>query len=88
MYGFIQMAVRCIPYPVLFYCMTIIAHRFHACRYPTKVSDSAHKFDPKAHNHVVFIRKNKFFSVPLANSEGKELSATELEMYVYCIFQL
>ena len=57
-------------------------HRFHACRYPTKPSDTAHKFDPKAHNHVVFIRKNKFFSVPLVNSQGEELSAAELEVCV------
>jgi hypothetical protein len=49
-----------------------------------KPSDTAHKFDPKAYNHVVFIRKNKFFSVPLVNSKGKELSAAELEVYVFC----
>ncbi|KAK7048541.1 carnitine acetyl transferase [Favolaschia claudopus] len=37
------------------------------------------KFDPATHNHVVFVRKNKFFSVPLVHSSGQELSAAELE---------
>lgn len=52
---------------------------FHSSRYPVKPSDSAQKFDPKAHNHLAVIRKNKFFIVPLADSTGRELSAAELE---------
>lgn len=55
---------------------------FHACRYPTKPSDTAKKFDPKAHNHVVFVRKNKFYEVLLATPEGHELSEAELEVCV------
>lgn len=66
--------------PCTVYYGLIASRRFHASRYPTKPSDTAHKFDPKAHNHVVFIRKNKFFSVPLATVEGRELSAAELEV--------
>ena len=56
--------------------------RFHASRYPAKPADVSHKFDPKTHNHVIFIRKNKFFKVPLATPHGVELSAAELEVYV------
>ncbi|OSD07372.1 acyltransferase ChoActase/COT/CPT [Trametes coccinea BRFM310] len=52
---------------------------FHSCRYPTKPADTAKKFDPKTHNHVVFVRKNKFFKVPLADASGRELTAAELE---------
>jgi carnitine O-acetyltransferase len=55
---------------------------FHACRYPTKPSDTAKKFDPKAHNHVVFVRKNKFYEVLLTTPEGHELSEAELEVCV------
>lgn len=55
---------------------------FHACRYPVKPSDTAHKFDPARHNHVVFIRKNKFFQVPLATKDGRELTAAELEAQI------
>jgi carnitine O-acetyltransferase len=55
---------------------------FHACRYPTKPSDTAKKFDPKAHNHIVFVRKNKFYEVLLTTPEGHELSEAELEVCV------
>ncbi|KAI8986185.1 acyltransferase ChoActase/COT/CPT [Trametes punicea] len=55
---------------------------FHSCRYPTKPSDTAKKFDPTTHNHVVFVRKNKFYKVPLADPSGRELSAAELEVQV------
>jgi carnitine O-acetyltransferase len=57
----------------------LFSFRFHSCRYPVKPSDTAKKFDYKKHNHVVFVRKNKFFAVPLATPEGVELSAAELE---------
>jgi len=60
--------------------------RFHASRYPTKPSDTTHKFDSSTHNHVVFIRKNKFFLVPLADASGRELSAAELETYAVSPF--
>jgi carnitine O-acetyltransferase len=53
---------------------------FHGCRYPVKSSDTAHKFDPNAHNHIAVIRKNKFFIVPLADAAGREYSAAELEI--------
>jgi len=55
---------------------------FHASRFPEKPSDKAHKFDPKTHDHVVFIRKNKFFQVPLTTMDGAELSAAELQVSV------
>ena len=56
--------------------------RFHACRYPVKPCDTAAKFDPRTHDHVVFVRKNRFFEVPLASPTGDELSAAELQVYV------
>lgn len=56
--------------------------RFHSSRYPAKPSDIAHKFDPTTHNHVVFVRKNKFFKVPLADNNGRELTAAELEAQI------
>lgn len=52
---------------------------FHSSRYPTKPSDTAEKFDYKTHNHIVVVRKNKFYTVPLTNAQGKEVSYAELE---------
>jgi len=46
------------------------------------------KFDPNTHNHVVFIRKNKFYQVPLATPSGEELSAAELEVQIERVIQM
>lgn len=40
------------------------------------------------HNHVVFIRKNKFFKVSLTTPEGRELTAAELEVQVERVLQM
>ena len=66
----------------------LMSSSFHACRYPVKPSDTARKFDPATHNHVVFVRKNKFFKVPLADKSGRELSAAELEVQIERVIQL
>ncbi|EEB89371.1 hypothetical protein MPER_12539, partial [Moniliophthora perniciosa FA553] len=44
--------------------------------------NTARKFDPATHNHIVFVRKNKFYSIPLVNKSGRELSAAELEVQI------
>ncbi|KAF8171964.1 acyltransferase ChoActase/COT/CPT [Mycena galopus ATCC 62051] len=69
-------------------CMASYKWLFHSSRYPTKPSDTARKFDPATHNHVVFIRKNKFYSVPLVHSSGRELSAAELETQIERVIEL
>ncbi|KAI0702256.1 acyltransferase ChoActase COT CPT [Cytidiella melzeri] len=60
---------------------------FHSSRYPVKPSDTAHKFSAADHNHVVFIRKNKFYSVSLTTPKGRELTAAELEVQVERVLQ-
>ena len=62
--------------------MLSIYYRFHSSRYPVKPSDTARKFDPVTHNHVTFVRKNKFFQVALADKGGRELTAAELEAQI------
>ncbi|KAG8214728.1 Choline/Carnitine o-acyltransferase-domain-containing protein [Butyriboletus roseoflavus] len=69
-------------------CMDSYKWLFHACRYPVKPCDTAAKFDPPTHDHVVFVRKNKFFEVPLASQEGVELSAAELEVQIERVIAL
>lgn len=61
---------------------------FHSSRYPTKPSDTAKKFDHTKHNHVVLVRKNKFFKVALADKSGRELSAAELEAQIEKVIAL
>jgi carnitine O-acetyltransferase len=62
-------------------CMASYKWLFNSCRYPVIPSDTAHKFDPQSNNHVVFIRKNKFYSVPL-EVNGVQLTTAELEAQV------
>ncbi|KAL0069883.1 Carnitine O-acetyltransferase mitochondrial [Marasmius tenuissimus] len=68
-------------------CMDSYKWLFHSSRYPTKPSDTARKFEPSTHNHVVFVRKNKFYAVPLTKESGKELSAAELEVQIERVIQ-
>ncbi|KAG8878745.1 Carnitine O-acetyltransferase mitochondrial [Tulasnella sp. 332] len=60
---------------------------FNSCRYPVKPSDTARKFDPSTNNHVIFVRKNKFFEVPVV-VDGTPLSTKELEAQVTKILSL
>ncbi|RDB15196.1 Carnitine O-acetyltransferase, mitochondrial [Hypsizygus marmoreus] len=62
-------------------CMESYKWLFHASRYPTIPSDTAQKFSAAENNHIVVLRKNRFFVVPLTNPvTGQELSAAELEV--------
>ncbi|KAI0786838.1 acyltransferase ChoActase/COT/CPT [Abortiporus biennis] len=61
---------------------------FHSSRLPVKPSDTARKYDAATHNHVVFVRKNKFFKVPLVDESGRELTAAELEVQVERVIRL
>lgn len=79
------MAVRAAAYTLSIYSP---CPSFHACRYPVKPSDTAEKFDLKENNHVVFVRKNKFFEVPLAHADGKWLSTKELESQIQKVYDL
>ncbi|KAH9969706.1 acyltransferase ChoActase/COT/CPT [Russula dissimulans] len=63
-------------------CMDSYKWLFHTSRYPTIPEDTAHKFDPTTHNHVVFIRNNRFFEVQLAHPDGTELTTADLEKSV------
>ncbi|KIM28465.1 hypothetical protein M408DRAFT_23835 [Serendipita vermifera MAFF 305830] len=54
---------------------------FNAARIPTSPSDTAHKFPADSHNHIVFIRKNKFYEVPTV-LDGKEVSIADLESMI------
>ena len=64
-----------------------VPSRFHASRYPNIPSDTAHKFDAATHNHVVFVRNNRFFEVQLARADGTELSVADLERYAFWLFR-
>ncbi|KAL8290043.1 hypothetical protein RQP46_002982 [Phenoliferia psychrophenolica] len=60
-------------------CMASYKYLFNATRLPTSPSDTARKYDPDTHNHIVVVRKNKFYEVPVVDAQGEWLSEKELE---------
>jgi carnitine O-acetyltransferase len=54
-------------------------HSFNACRIPTKPADTATKYSPESHNHIVFIRNNRFYEVDTRLHDGSEMSVRQLE---------
>ncbi|KAG8817334.1 Carnitine O-acetyltransferase mitochondrial, partial [Serendipita sp. 399] len=54
---------------------------FNATRLPAPGSDTAKKYPADSHNHVVFVRKNRFYEVPVV-ADGKQLSVSELESLI------
>ncbi|KAG8779386.1 Carnitine O-acetyltransferase mitochondrial [Ceratobasidium sp. 428] len=56
-------------------CMSSYKWLFNSSRYPVKPSDTAHKFDPSTNNHIVFIRKNKFYEFDVTGLSTADLTS-------------
>ncbi|KEI42175.1 uncharacterized protein L969DRAFT_84046 [Mixia osmundae IAM 14324] len=69
-------------------CMSSYKYLFNACRYPVKPVDTARKFDADSHNHVIVIRKNKFYEVPIVDTKGEWLSQADLEQQYNRVIEL
>lgn len=63
--------------------MNSYEYLFNTCRYPGKEIDTAKKFDPDTHNHIVVLRRNKFYEVPIMASSGDFLSEADLQQFVW-----
>ncbi|KAI7898886.1 acyltransferase ChoActase/COT/CPT [Cokeromyces recurvatus] len=59
-------------------CMDSYKYMFNNCRIPKKPSDYEVSFDPATNNHIVVIRKNKFFVIDTIH-QGQQLSTAELQ---------
>ncbi|GJN89602.1 hypothetical protein Rhopal_002589-T1 [Rhodotorula paludigena] len=60
-------------------CMSSYKYLFNASRIPTAGCDTAKIYEPEKHNHVVVVRKNKLYEVPVVDEKGEWLSEKELE---------
>ncbi|MBW0504842.1 hypothetical protein O181_044557 [Austropuccinia psidii MF-1] len=69
-------------------CMNSYRWLFNSCRYPQKPSDTAKKFDPNTHNHLIVIRKGKFFEFSVIKPDGTWLSEAELESQFQRVVEL
>ncbi|CAE6483809.1 unnamed protein product [Rhizoctonia solani] len=56
-------------------CMSSYKWLFNSTRYPVKPSDTAEKFDSATNNHVVFVRKNRFYEVDVTGLSTADLAA-------------
>ncbi|PVF97619.1 putative carnitine O-acetyltransferase mitochondrial precursor [Serendipita vermifera] len=54
---------------------------FNSARFPTAPADTAKKFAPEQNNHIVFVRNNRFYEVPVV-VDGKEVSVRDLEAMI------
>lgn len=53
-------------------------YMFNNCRIPKKPADVEVAFDPVKNNHVIAIRKNKFYVIDTVHN-GRQLSTNELQ---------
>jgi carnitine O-acetyltransferase len=56
---------------------------FNTARYPSKPEDHARKFDPSKNNHIVVVRKGKFYEFEVVDKQGGFLSEKDLMRYVF-----
>ncbi|CAO3608677.1 unnamed protein product [Cunninghamella blakesleeana] len=68
-------------------CMDSYKYMFNNCRMPKKPSDYEAIFDPVKHNHVIAIRKNKFYVIDTIH-DGKQLSTNELQQQFQRVIDL
>lgn len=68
-------------------CMDSYKWMFNASRVPARPADYPVKYDPKAHKHILVIRKNQFFKVA-HEVDGRQLNTTELEAQFRRVYEL
>jgi carnitine O-acetyltransferase len=66
-------------------CMDLYKFMFHACRIPEPDSDTCVIHPTQGNEHIIVVRKNRFFKVAY-KSEGRQLSTSELELEYYKIY--
>jgi len=62
--------------------MSSYKYLFNSIRYPVHGCDTAEKFDPEAseNQHIVVVRRNKFYEVRVVDESGEIMSEPDLEV--------
>lgn len=66
--------------------MSSYHYMFNCCRIPGDGADYPKKYSPKDNEHIVVIRKNQFFKVPLVVN-GEQLNVSELQQQFERIYE-
>ncbi|RJE22477.1 carnitine [Aspergillus sclerotialis] len=67
--------------------MSSYEYMFNCCRIPSDGADYPKKYPAKENEHIVVVRKNQFFKVPLV-VDGQQLNISELEQQFARIYQV
>lgn len=59
--------------------MSTYEYLFNSSRIPKKPEDVAQKYDPNSHNHVVVVRKGRFYEFDVVSQNGEFLSEKDLQ---------
>ncbi|KAJ3229171.1 Carnitine O-acetyltransferase mitochondrial [Chytriomyces hyalinus] len=68
-------------------CSHQYRYLFNSTRIPQLPEDVTRMSDPARNNHVIIVRKNKFFKLDLVAQGGRELSTTEIQSQIETIYQ-
>lgn len=70
--------------------MSSYRYLFNSIRYPVRGCDTAEKFDPTApeNQHIVVLRRNKFYEVRVVDDSGEIMSEPDLEVQFKRIVEL
>ncbi|KAJ3027223.1 UNVERIFIED_CONTAM: Carnitine O-acetyltransferase mitochondrial [Siphonaria sp. JEL0065] len=68
-------------------CVHQYKYLFNSTRIPKPIEDGTRNSNPATNNHIVVIRKNKFFIVELVIN-GRQLSTAEIESQIEAIYKL
>lgn len=59
--------------------MSSYKYLFNSSRIPEKPEDTARKYDPATHNHIIVVRRGRFYEVEVVDASGEFLSAADLQ---------
>ncbi|KAL2219477.1 carnitine acetyl transferase [Thermoascus aurantiacus ATCC 26904] len=67
--------------------MSSYQYMFNCCRIPAPGADYPKKYPPQENEHIVVVRKNRFFKVPVV-VDGRQLNTSELQRQFERIYQV
>eukprot|EP00906_Rhabdomonas_costata_P011200 RCo015856 len=59
-------------------CVAMWKYLFNDCRVAAPDQDEFHLYNPNLHNHIVVIRKNKYYTFSVLHADGRRLSTADL----------
>lgn len=58
--------------------MSTYEYLFNTCRFPQKDADTAKKYDSQSNNHIIVLRRGKFYELQVVDNAGEFLSEADL----------